>query len=209
MYRAKNNKPQTRRRIKRPLLIGLAVVATAGITLAILEYTDTTYIFHDRPVTRETQPNTPGRTINSDTKGEGSTSDPKDNNSGQSDNNGNTAPNPNSEDDKTPNDTNTSATLIEPSGQFVNTHIMSADGSDASGSSNCVTTPGAKCEIIFTKGSETKSLGIQTTDRGGATYWSWSPKSVGLSPGKWKIQAKATLGSQVKTASDATNLEIN
>jgi len=72
----------------------------------------------------------------------------------------------------------------------------------------CNTSPGASCTISFTKDGATKSLPTQTTDRGGATYWTWSPQGLGLSPGTWHITATATLGSQTKTASDVLDLMV-
>jgi hypothetical protein len=194
MYTTKRNTkntPAPSKKRKLILLCGLAAVVVACISLAILEYTNTTYIFHDRPVTHETQPNTPGRTANPNTKGEAA-----------SPNTDGTATDP---DKGTANPGNVN--LLTPSGNFVSNHRPKDNRADQQ--AVCVTTPGASCEIIFTNGSTTRSLPAQTTDRGGATYWTWSPVSANLTAGSWKVQAKATLHDQTKTASDATNLEIN
>jgi hypothetical protein len=204
MYTLKKNITGRSSRFKKPLLIAAGVIIALGAILAALEYTDTTYLLHDRPTTKETQESSPNRTAGQDTKGEqadpGATDGSKPNSAGSS-----TTP-----DAKAPEEnTDTSAPLVTPTGNFVNSHKVKVDSAANTQQSVCVTTAGARCEIIFTKGSETRSLPAQTTDKGGATYWTWSPESVGLGVGSWKITAKATLGSQTKTASDAINLEVN
>lgn len=189
----------------RNIALGCAtLLLLACATVGALEYTNTTYWFHKRPITHETQKNTPNRTIGENTKGEGTSSNTSTNPSTQ------TQPNTSTTDQnaKSPSDTPTDTTLATPTGPFVNSHGVKVDSAPNTQQSVCVTTSGATCEIIFTNGSTTRSLGAQMTDRGGATYWTWSPQSAGLSVGTWKITAKAVLGSQTKTASDSTNLEV-
>ena len=109
------------------------------------------------------------------------------------------------QDQGTPNTTN--VTLQVPEGNFVSNHQASAGTSEQS---TCTTTPGASCVITFTKGSVTKSLSAQVTDRGGTTYWNnWTPQSIGLNAGNWTIEAVATLGGQTKTAADALQLQVS
>jgi hypothetical protein len=102
--------------------------------------------------------------------------------------------------------------LETPTGNFVSNHrpSLSANATMNEEQSVCNTTPGATCQIKFTKGNITKTLPLQITDRGGATYWSWKiqDKDIGLSTGSWQIQAVATLGNQTQTASDSLNLEV-
>jgi hypothetical protein len=206
MYKLKKNIASKPRRSKKPLLIALALLGVAALTVGGLEYTNTTYLFHDRPVTHETQKNTPTRTAGQNTKGEGSSENSSQSSGEQTGNEGTYSP---GSDDKTPAETTPSnATLDTPTGNFVNTHKMGVNSAANTQQSVCVTTAGATCEIYFTKGSIVKSLGVQTTDRGGATYWTWSPQSAGLSVGTWKITAKAVLGNQTKTANDTINLEV-
>lgn len=100
-----------------------------------------------------------------------------------------------------------STVLISPSGTFVSAHKNVP--STAPLSSVCNTSSGATCSIVFTMNSTTKSLPAQTTDRGGATYWnSWTPNSIGLTSGVWKVAAVASLNGQTKTTADALDLEV-
>jgi hypothetical protein len=209
MYKLKKNIASKPKRFKKPLLIALIILGVAGLGVGGLEYTDTTYWFHDRPTTHETQKNTPNRTAGQDTKGEGTSKNSSQSSGDQAGDEGTYSP---GSEDKTPAETapeDNNGTLITPDGNFVNTHKMGYDSAANTQQSVCVTTPGAKCNITFARGSEVHELGAQTTDRGGAAYWTWSPKSAGLSVGTWKVTAKATLGNQVKTKTDLTPLEVN
>ncbi len=95
--------------------------------------------------------------------------------------------------------------LLEPSGNFVSSHEVEMNSLVAS---SCETTSGAKCAINFTKDGVTKSLSTQGTDSEGTTFWEWTPKQIGLTPGEWVIEAEASLGTEVKTAKDAEVLRI-
>lgn len=103
-----------------------------------------------------------------------------------------------------------SGQLVTPSGNFVSNHRPNLSGSPAPNqvSSACNTTPGAACQITFTKGDLVKSLATQTTDASGATYWSWNLQDVGLTAGSWQVQAIATLNGKNLTVKDAMNLEV-
>jgi cytoskeletal protein RodZ len=99
------------------------------------------------------------------------------------------------------------ATLIQPTGNFVSNHKNVP--ASTSLSSVCNTTAGATCQIVFSSGSMTYSLPIQTADLGGTAYWSsWTPASIGLSPGTWQITAVATLAGNTKSSPDALGLEV-
>lgn len=188
----------TRRSTKKRLFLLAAILLLAAGVLATLELTDTTHIFHKKPVPQVT--GGPG------TKGTGdesaSSSDTSSSTAGSG--NDNTTV-PDDETSKLP--TNTSKKLIAPQGPFVSNHAPSA--AHPTINSACNTTSGATCQILFTKDGVTKTLPAQTTDLGGATYWNgWKPKDIGLTPGEWKITAKVSLGSQTKTAADALPLKI-
>ena len=116
-----------------------------------------------------------------------------------------TQSNTSSKQDQSPPPT-TNVTLDPPSGDFVSSHTISLSAPEQS---VCNTTPGATCTITFAQGSTSKSLAVENTDRGGSAYWNgWTPKSIGLTPGSWTIQATATLNGQSKTGTDARNLEV-
>jgi hypothetical protein len=108
------------------------------------------------------------------------------------------------------------AQLTEPTGTFVSNH-GSANQPVSSGSveaSSCTTTPGASCDIQFSGYGVTKDLGSKVTSTSsgnlpaGSVSWQWTPASIGLSSGVWKITAVATLNSQTKTANDQLNLTV-
>lgn len=106
-------------------------------------------------------------------------------------------------------DTDTSATLVAPSGTFVSNHSPGQNGSPLTEVSVCNSTPGATCQIQFTNGSVTKSLPAQVTDRSGSTYWNnWTAASIGLIAGSWQVKATATLGSQTLSTTDQMNLVV-
>lgn len=119
--------------------------------------------------------------------------------------------NPSTPPDKESGNQSSGAKPITPTGNFVSNHNPNLSGSPTPNTeeSVCNTTPGAKCEIIFTKDGITKSLPAQTTDNGGAAYWNWKLQDVGLTEGSWKVTAKATLGSQMVTADDAVPLVVS
>lgn len=103
----------------------------------------------------------------------------------------------------------TTAYVAPPTGTFVsNHHVSLSDSSQLNVQSDCTTTPGITCKITFTNGSVTKSLTAKTTDAGGAAYWSWNVKDLGLTVGSWQVSAVAATGSQTQTSTDAMRLEI-
>lgn len=102
------------------------------------------------------------------------------------------------------------ASLIAPTGSFVSNHHPNLGGSPAPNQeqSVCNTTPGATCNIEFTKSGVVKSLGSKITDSSGATYWTWTLQGIGLTQGSWKIVAVATLNGQTRTAEDALAIDV-
>lgn len=106
---------------------------------------------------------------------------------------------------KSTNNFSTTSSLYKPTGNFVSSHVVEPGSTIES---VCITTPGAKCKIIFTNGSNTKVLNAKTTDSEGTTAWIWQPKKLGISGGKWQIKAEASLNSQTKTSKDAKLLEV-
>jgi hypothetical protein len=196
----KNKRYSQPRSLKKPIIIGLLVLLLLGGGMTALELTDTTHIFHAKKPSYNSPtagPATKGIPEGGDTTGK----------TGQS--SGNTSGTDNTDDDKHPTSPAPSdEPLIEPNGNFVNTHTVSGNEQMES---ICNTSPGASCQITFTNGTTTKSLIKQTADRGGATYWAWHIKdsSINLTPGTWKITATATLGSQTKSLTDATSLEVS
>jgi hypothetical protein len=100
--------------------------------------------------------------------------------------------------------------VTKPSGSFVSNHKPGQNGSPTEESSVCLTTPGASCTITFTMNNTTKSLPAQTADSSGTAYWaSWTPASVGLTAGSWKVSAVATWGTQSATTQDPVPLEVS
>jgi hypothetical protein len=99
--------------------------------------------------------------------------------------------------------------VTAPSGSFVSNHKPGQNGSPQEESSVCLTTPGASCEIIFTKDGVTKSLGAQIADSSGAAYWSaWTAQSTGLTTGDWSVSATATWGQQTASTTDPIALQV-
>lgn len=103
-----------------------------------------------------------------------------------------------------------SLALVTPFGDFVSNHHPNLSGSPApnSLSSVCNSTPGASCQITFSKDGVSKSLPAQTADSNGSVFWDWKLQDIGLTAGSWKIQAIASLNGRTKIASDTMDLVI-
>lgn len=185
-----------------PLLTGIILaIAAAAIAITALELTDTTHIFHAQ------KPSYNSPTASPATKGiPEQDADPATSGTGI----GQGTDTPSTDDPKHPTSPPPSTPLIEPNGNFVNTHTILSLKNNPQMESICNTTAGASCQISFKNGSTIVSLPAQTTDRGGATYWAWKPKdsSINLTPGTWDIVVTATLDGQKKTVTDATDLEV-
>lgn len=114
------------------------------------------------------------------------------------------------QDKHSPSETPTPTALVIPTGNFVSNHHPNLSGSPAPNliASSCTTTPGATCQIFFTKDGATKSLPAEITDAGGSAFWNWKLQDYGLGQGTWSIRAVATLGSQTQSASDSQDLVV-
>ncbi len=93
----------------------------------------------------------------------------------------------------------------KPYGNFVSNHAPHLADAEQS---TCITSPGATCNISFSKDGITKSLGDKKTDSDGTAYWSWNVGSTGLSEGIWSITATATLNGKTQSTSDTLNLTV-
>jgi hypothetical protein len=192
----KNAKKSSSSSKKHFMFTALGVLICGVILLGILEVAGVTHLFRNEKIPSATSGS-------SETKGEP-------NAQLSSDGENPTAP---AADSQKSNDGATStAFLLTPSGNFISNHRPNLSGSPAPNTitSVCNTTPGSKCQIIFTKDGVTKSLPVQVVDSGGSTYWSnWKLQNYGLTAGSWKVSAVATLGDQTKTATDALQLEVS
>jgi hypothetical protein len=210
MYKLKSKLVQHKGR-KKILIICAAVVLVLGGALAALESTDKTHFLHNSSNKNlETQKSSNTRTAGQNTKGE---TEGDNTSTASSDDKGTTADTSTPEDNKSDTGSTTvdpTTPLTTPNGNFISNHSPNLSGSPHPNTiqSVCNTTPGATCTIVFTKGGVTRQLPAQTTDKGGAAYWTWKLQDIGLTQGSWTVTAKATLGSQTKTASDVTNLEV-
>ena len=88
---------------------------------------------------------------------------------------------------------------------FVSSHNAMLNGDVES---ICVTTLGATCYINFTSGQSSHSLDAKQANSDGVVAWIWTPKSVGLSTGEWKVSAITKLNGQSETKVDAYPLII-
>ncbi len=173
------------------VLGGLLLVV--GI-FAVLELTNTTYIFHKKKVPL-TIPVDTTKSIPAQTK---STPSNSSNTSGQTTINQNKIPSPS---------TDTSSTLVQPYGTFVSNHMPGQNGSDMNEQSACDTTPGATCYIQLTdSGGKSTKLPSQTVGNDGSTIWNWDANI--LTSGDWQVTAIASLNGQTKSATDPTKLVI-
>lgn len=138
-------------------------------------------------------------TLNQYTKGQTNKTSSSNNSSGQSVNSASSS--------KTE---GTGTALVAPFGNFVSNHSPNLSGSPDPNSmtSVCNTSPGASCQITFTKGSTTKSLPKQVTDAGGTTYWFWKLQDIGLTTGSWTVTATSNSGDKSLSAKDPSNLVV-
>ena len=101
--------------------------------------------------------------------------------------------------------------IQSPTGAFVSNHSPNLSGAPAPSTeeSVCNGTPGATCYVQFTNNDDgtVYKLPQQTLDTNGTTYWQWDIKD-NLKQGTWHVVAFTTLGSQIKSASDARDLTV-
>lgn len=107
-------------------------------------------------------------------------------------------------------DPTTGGELVAPTGSFVSNHSPNLDGDPAPNQMNsiCRTTPGATCEIRFTKAGDTKILGPINVAANGYASWDWKLQDIGLTEGIWQIEAVARLNGKVEITRDPINLEV-
>lgn len=180
------------------LLIIAGVIVVSGGTLAGLELTNTTHIFHSQtslskntksPLPATTKPTTPDQN-----QANNPTSQP-----------GQTTPPPSS-DQKPPTAAAPSKKLIAPNGTFVN---ESSGSMNEQMGSTCTTNANVYCQISFTNGTITKSLPKKLTDPTGNVVWSWTPAQVGLTTGTWHMQMTASYNGATKTTNgDPLTFEV-
>lgn len=181
-------------------ITALASLAGLVLILAVLELTNTTHFLHKKATPISASSYTKGESaIDAQSKQDSNKS--SSNSTGQSDDSqpGDQKSNSGSSD--------VTQNLLTPSGDFASNHHRKLSDAMAS---VCTTTPGATCTITFTKNGETRSLPSQVTDRGGSTYWNWTPQDngVNLSVGTWQVKAVASLNGKTLSAADATPLEV-
>lgn len=175
---------------KKVLISLIVVIVLAVIGYGTYAYTNSTWPFS--PSTEETA-GTPSGNSDKQPDNEGGISNTK---GADPD-----APTPDLDDDVKPS---------KPTGEFVSNHSPNLSGSPAPNkmSSTCKTTPGAKCQISFQKGSTIKSTPAQSTDSDGNVSWTWDLQDIGLTEGSWDITAIAINGSKKSKASDSMQLVV-
>lgn len=175
-------------------LVGIPLLVVG--TVAALELTDTTHIFHKEPAPATTIPATSKKSDQS-----GASDNSGETSSGATDINSNKYAGSNA-------GLGSSKNLARPYGSFVSNHRPGQGGSGTKEQSACNTTPGAKCYIKFTNtdtGTVYK-LPEQTVGSNGSTLWSWDAKVLG--PGSWEITTVANLNGQTKAATDDIKLKV-
>jgi len=106
------------------------------------------------------------------------------------------------------NASNNLSIIIPPFGTFVSNHYPGQNGSNFDEVSQCLTNPGAICEIFLTQDSKKLSLGSKKTDSQGSAYWNWNVKNLKLSSGEWNIRATANLKNKTITTEDKLKIEV-
>ena len=106
------------------------------------------------------------------------------------------------------NATSSSGELTKPFGTLVSNHRPGQNGSDLNIQSQCITSPGAKCYIKFTKADVEKKLPERTTDNNGSVFWQWNVKDAGLTEGNWQVTAVASNSSRTISTTDQIPLEV-
>jgi hypothetical protein len=182
----------------KPLVILISLVIIAGLSLFVLELTNTTHFFHKSVKTLSaTQPDksttSPSSSPNLSTPAASSSSSTK-----------STAP------ASSASKSNSSASPAAPTGNFVsNHHPQLSSQIYRQEISVCVTTPGATCYIEFTQGNQINKLPVETADSNGAAYWNWDVQQAGFTTGSWKITAVASNDGQSITSSDPQDLVVS
>lgn len=186
------------------LFIKLALLTFALIAIFIvLNFVGVIHLFQTKPKTITASSYTKGQVSTKSTSNKSTAS--KQNTTSGNSNATNTQPTAGYQ--KTNSGSPTPSALLAPSGDFVSAHQVTLNTPIVS---VCNTTPGAECSIVFTASNGTQeSLRAEHTDSGGSAYWNnWTPSSLGITQGEWKIRAVATLNGQTMTTQDAMNLSV-
>lgn len=197
------NKKYTYNKKKTPLFKQPKIIIGVALVM-LLALVGTLYATDTFPFTKKIEDYKETTTVTSNTKGETEQPAPQSDVTSQD---SSQSSEEKSQTNSTSNTPHQNTKLKKPEGNFVNNHRPSLANSSEMQSS-CVTTPGASCQIIFTKDGVTKTLENKTTDAGGGAYWAWTLQSAGLTTGTWQVKAVATIGSQTETEIDAMNMEV-
>lgn len=181
---------------KSKVALGATALFFVVLLVGILELTNTTHVFHkaSTPAVIPVIPtsSSPSSTSSDNQTAQSSTSSSK--SSTKATQAGSSTP-------------TSSSPLINPYGNFVSNHMPGANNTPTDEVSVCITTPGAKCYIKFTKSDGTSSqLPTQTVGSDGSTSWSWNANI--LTAGNWTVTAVATLNGQTKITQDPTPLSV-
>jgi len=108
---------------------------------------------------------------------------------------------------------NSSVGPSTPTGQLLNKHSISLSStaieSNPDMNSICQTTPGATCDLKLTAPDNSiKYVGSKSVDASGAASFYWNAKNIGLTSGRWKIEAIATLNNK-SSISGPDYLQVN
>jgi hypothetical protein len=194
----RSKKPKSNSPKRKLLALGLTILVLA-LVIAILEISNTTYIFHKRKAVSgtilSTSPanNAPIAAGQADKKppSSGSSADTSKSSTAVSDSN---------------------APLIAPYGSFVSNHhpsLSGAGGVPSQEESVCTTTPGATCYMTFTQNGVVKTLKSQVADSKGSVFWDWDVNKSGFTTGSWSITATASLNGVTKSTNDSLELVVN
>jgi hypothetical protein len=97
------------------------------------------------------------------------------------------------------------SSLPAPSGQLLNKQTVSLSSTTPQTSpdleSICQTVANASCDIDLTSASgQVKDVGALNTGSDGSVIFDWNAKTLGLTTGKWTVQAVAVQGNQSATS---------
>lgn len=182
-------------------LLSVTAIFAIVILVAVLELTNTIYIFHDRKAISGTIPSTsnissivPTKDSNDGSKNDDSSGDIK-----------------SASNDKS--DTATSGSTValkDPQGTFVSNHTPSLSKTETlKEHSVCVTTAGANCYITFSMADIEKTLKSTVAGSDGAANWDWDISEAGLTAGSWKITATASSGGKSVSTTDTLQLVVS
>lgn len=105
----------------------------------------------------------------------------------------------------TANSAGSSGSLPAPSGQLLNKQVVSLSSNDPQSSpsleSICQTITQASCDIDLTgPNNQAKAVGAKDTGGSGTVIFDWNAKTIGLTPGKWTVQAVVVQNNQTGTS---------